>query len=285
MDIIALIFDYDDTLVPDSTTELIKSFGIDANIFWGTHFRKLFEQGFEPPFAYLKLILDFIGQGTPKKPYSNSDLFKFGATLEKKLFPGLKQLPSALKKIVKDTDPDIDIEFYVVSGGLEEIIKGNKFIDRNFKAVYGCRLGEDGNKELKYLKRVISFTEKTRFIFEINKGIKKGDSDKDPAAVNQFVEPEKRRIPFENMIYVGDGLTDVPCFSLLKQMGGDYYGVFDTKKDEKSKMKIYEQIMKKRRDISWHTPDYRPKADLGSLLRMSVQSIASTIIKKRHQAY
>jgi len=121
----------------------------------------------------------------------------------------------------------------------------------------------------------ISFTEKTKYIFSINKGLHQ-KARSDPYAVNHKVEPQNRRIPFENMIYVGDGLTDVPCFSLMQLNKGQAFGVFDPKKKDSPK-KAWEQLVAPRRVMSAHSPRYRPDDDLGAFLMMAVESICSRL--------
>lgn len=216
---LALVFDFDDTLVPDSTTSLLKEYAINIRKFWGEDVKALVNSGFDPPHAYLKLILDKIGPSKPLGELTNKDLRKFGEKVNRQFFPGVPSLFRDLRSTVAKF-PDIQIEFYVISGGLQEIIEGCQLIRKNFSGVYGCHLaGDTEHGPLKYIKRCITFTEKTRFLFEINKGLKSNLTQKNPYLVNQDVPQNKRRIPFNNMIYVGDGLTDIPCFSLLKYWG------------------------------------------------------------------
>lgn len=228
--IIALVFDFDDTLTDDSTTALLASVGIDPKKFWGTEAKALLDAGWAPTPAYLKLLLDNVGAGKPFGKLTNAKLREFGGTL--KFYPGLPQIFKDLKKqVAKHTASNPGIEFYVVSGGLQEVIGGSS-IAKHLTAYWGCEFAEERG-EIRHLKNIVSFTEKTKYLFQINKGLV---ADKNPYTVNEFVEPTQRRIPFENMIYVGDGLTDVPCFSLLKHFRGTSFGVFDaTKKDSPKK--------------------------------------------------
>lgn len=207
-DILAVIFDYDDTIVPDSTTQLLEYHDIDIKKFWENDFKKLLKSGYDLSHAYLKLILDNIGEDKPLGKLTNKDLREFGKIVQKKQYPGLSELIADLKKITKKNF--LNVEFYIISGGLEEIIKGNSFVSNNFNGIYGSLLaGNNEDSELKYIKRAITFTEKTRYLFEINKGIFPTMIKKNPMAVNREVKKENRRIPLENMIYIGDGLTDI----------------------------------------------------------------------------
>lgn len=115
-------------------------------------------------------------------------------------------------------------------------------------------------------------TEKTKFLFAINKGITDRDTHAKPYAVNEFVAPENRRIPFPNMIYIGDGLTDVPCFSMIQRFGGQTFGVFDPKK-EGSPKKAWEKLVVPKRVTTLNSPRFGKLDDLGSLLRAAVKRI------------
>lgn len=252
--IIAVIFDYDDTLVPDSTTQLLEYYGVESKSFWEVDFKRLVDEGYNPTNAYLKLILDKVGNDKPLGALTNNKLGEFGARVQRTQYPGLHELVRDLKKTVQK-HKDTDIEFFIISSGLEEIIKGNKFIQKHFSGVYGSLLaGDSEDSELKYIKRSITFTEKTRYLFEINKGISPEDSAKDPFSVNRDIKSEQRRIPFKNMIYIGDGLTDIPCFSLVNFYGGVSYGVLSTDKAASAKINIFNQLLRTKRVLGTYMP-------------------------------
>jgi hypothetical protein len=216
-DIIALVFDFDDTLAPDSTTKFLQAYGIDTAAFWQNEVKPLVESGFDQPTAYLNLILNQVGPDGRFGNLTNAALLEFGSSLDNDFYPGLPEFFDDIQAQVANSYKNIQVEFYVISGGLSEIIRGSKIVQKYFTSVYGCHLaGDTENGPLKYIKRSITFTEKTRYLFEIHKGLDPKETWKNPILVNQFLRPEERRVPFRNMIYVGDGLTDIPCFSLLK---------------------------------------------------------------------
>lgn len=159
-------------------------------------------------------MLDRIGQGLPLGLLSNRDLGDFGESLSSRFFPGLPALFPDLRALV-DEFRDISIEFYIVSGGLQDVIGGSNVVREWFDGFYGCQLGEDAHGVIRYVKRCVTFTEKTRYLFEINKGVRPEDSRTKPHLVNN--KAAIRRVPFRHMIYVGDGLTDIPCFSLVRK--------------------------------------------------------------------
>jgi len=284
MSILTVIFDYDDTLVPDTTSQLLSHYGIDPQEFWEGDFKELAEKGYCPTHAYLKLLLDKTMEGEPLEGLTNRKLRNFGAIAAKTQYKGLHGLFRDLRKIVNGYR-DIDIEFYIISGGLEEIIKGNPFVEKHFTGVYGCRLAgddESDNCELKYIKRCITFTEKTRYLFEINKGISPEESDQDHSAVNKQVDTIDRRIPFENMLYIGDGLTDIPCFSLIEKMKGVSCGIIHTERTASAKMKIFEQISLTKRTWGAYSPRYGSNHSLGDFIRQLIIQRCN-IIKREQQ--
>ena len=228
MTAIAVVFDFDDTLVPDSTTALLESRGIDAREFWSKLVPPLVDDGYDPPLAYLRLILDRVGRHMPFGMLRNQDLREFGALLDEQYFSGLPPMFEDLQNLVQEFR-DVSIEFYIVSGGLQEVIAGSNIVRDYFNGFYGCQLGEDEDGVIRYVKRCVTFTEKTRYLFEINKGVRVEKSRANPHLVNTMVQ--NRRIPFDRMIYVGDGLTDIPCFSLVRHGGGKTFGVLSKKQE------------------------------------------------------
>lgn len=270
--VIAVIFDFDDTLTDETTTKLLETHGIDPVEFWQRQNRELVEQeGWDPILAYLKLLLDHVGEGRPLGRLTNKKLKEFGSQLS--FYSGVKGLFADLRRIAaQHTISNPTVEFYVITSGLEEIVRGSK-ISHELTEIWGCQFAEERGI-IRHVKNVVSFTEKTRFLFEINKGIR--DSRKSPYSVNKEVKPEDRRVPFSNMIYVGDGLTDVPCFSLLQRNGGKGFGVFDPKK-EGSPKKGWETLVAPKRVHTLNSPRYGRKDDLGALIRTAVNEICTDL--------
>jgi phosphoserine phosphatase len=265
--IVAVVFDFDDTLTDDSATVLLEQNGIDARAFWqGTG--KLIDDGWDPPQAYLSLLLDQVGKGKPLGILTNAQLRAFGGTL--KFYTGIPELFDNLRNVVKEhrlSSPSI--EFYIISSGLEEVIRGTS-IASYFTEIWGARFAEIEGQVVRIIN-TISFTEKTKYLFAINKGLER-QCRRDPYTVNQKIAPDNRRVPFRNMIYVGDGITDVPCFSLMEQYDGKAFGVFDPTKDGSPK-KAWEQLVAPKRVTTMNSPRYGKKDDLGALLEAAVRQI------------
>lgn len=273
---IALIFDFDDTLVPDSTTLLLRNCGIDPQRFWNKDLKELIGRGYDPTLGFLRLLLDNVGPGKPLGVLSNAKLREFGASLDQRFHEGLPQLFVELRALAKEM-ANVNVEYYVISGGLQAVIEGSSIIRDHFAGVYGCQLEEVGDPPaLANIKRAINFTEKTRYLFEINKGITAAQSSKNPYLVNKDIRKSRRRIPFTNMVYVGDGLTDIPCFSLLKAHHSICFGVFDPTDETKAKRALLE-FLGPGRVVSMHAPRYRPKDELGALLRAHVANLCQRL--------
>jgi phosphoglycolate phosphatase-like HAD superfamily hydrolase len=282
-DTIAIVFDFDDTLVPDSTTMLLKKHGIDPVKFWTKDLEDLVQRGYDPTLGWLRLLLDNVGQDKPLGPLTNEALKQFGVSLDSHLYPGLPALFDDLNAIVKGFRT-ISIEYYLVSGGLQSVIEGMAMPSKYFTGVYGCQLEEAGDPPtLRYIKRAINFTEKTRYLFEINKGITPAEALLKPYLVNKEVGDDKRHVPFGQMIYVGDGLTDIPCFSLLKRYSGVPFGVFDPSNSAKAK-RAFIEFIKPGRVVGMHAPKYGPDDELGSLLRAAVATLCNKIVLDRGMA-
>jgi phosphoserine phosphatase len=282
--IIAVIFDFDDTLMPDSTTQLLRQRGIDGARFWQDAAERV-KAGYDETLSWLNLFLELIGAGKPLGMLTNHELGAFGATLEHQFFPGIPRLFTDLRKIA-EKGKDVSIEFYIISGGLKPILEATKVVTRYFSGVYASELGDDGKGGvLTHIKRAVTFTEKTRYLFEINKGVnavKGANGVPEPQLVNKDVPIPQRRVPIKNMIYVGDGLTDIPCFSVVgkgiaaDREPGTVFGIYDPKREETAK-RAYREFLKARRVDGIYSAKYGPSADLGQLLRLAVGTLAGRL--------
>lgn len=276
MAVVAVVFDFDDTLLPDSTSTLLREHGIDPDDFWSNKVRKLLDEGYDPPLAYLNLLLALVAPGQPLDGLTNGRLQEFGRSLDSSWFPGLPELFDDLRGLATEYR-DVSIELYIISGGLQAVMEGSDNVKKYFAGVYGCQLGEDFETgTVRYVKRCVTFTEKTRFLFEINKGITPAEAATQPHLVNQLIPEESRPVPFRNMIYIGDGLTDIPCFSLIQKSGGTTFGVFQP--GQESAKQAFQRLLDTGRVKSMHHPDYTPDAELGSLLRAAVATTCARVM-------
>jgi len=280
---LAVVFDFDDTLLPDSTTQLLRRHDIDPKKFWTKDVRALIRSGFDPSLAWLKLLIDNVGSGKPLGNLTKKSLREFGGSLDAAFYQGIPELFDDLRALVKKSKVG-EIEFYIVSGGLQDIVEGSKTVRKYFSGIYACDLEEDDSTgNVRHVKRCVTFTEKTKYLFEINKGIDPKKARRNPYLVNKNVEMSKRRIHFKNMFYVGDGLTDIPCFSLLKKLSGTAFGVFDPAQSKSARRALVE-FLKPDRVVSVHAPRYGKNDELGSLLRAAVGARCAQLKVEAKQA-
>ena len=257
---IAIICDCDNTLMPDLPSLLLKDNGIEPQNFWDA-IDGMVNDGWDPPIAWMTELIKLIQEGKIKQN-TNEKLAEFGASVE--TYPGASTFIDEINSKLAEQS-NILVEGYVVSSGIESMMKGSK-IGNSFTDIFGGRLYEkDGI--IAGIKSSITFTEKTKFIFAINKGITSQIREK-PYDVNDFIPFEERRIPFENMIYMGDGPSDIPCFSMIKKLGGTNIAI--DSKDEWSKKWEYEL---RNRKMDSFKPDYSDNSEL----RKKLESIISIL--------
>jgi haloacid dehalogenase-like hydrolase len=214
---IALVFDFDDTLAEDSTAAFVKSRGLDPQRQFYDIAAKRVTEGWDPPLAYLSLLCELVRDGA-LATIKRKDFAKFGSRM--KLFPGVPDFLTALrKKFLSEPgikEAGLSLHYYIVSGGIGDIIRSIS-IANMFKEIWACELDYDKNGVILRPKAIVSFTEKTKFLFFINKGISGAQSRETPYAVNVDLAPENRPVPFSHMVYVGDGPSDVPCMSVINK--------------------------------------------------------------------
>lgn len=251
--IIAIIFDFDITLSPKFQQEVIfDDWGVEAKIFWEESAQKI-TQGYDMEHAYLKTFIDY-GKRDQKYALNNQTLYEYGKKVN--LYDGLSRRDGShsifddLQMIVEQEEhkeKNIKLEYYCISGGITEMIQG-AFDEHNlsdhFKEIFACSLDEDEHGKLAYIKETVGHTIKTQKIYMIAKGVSPTRGD-NPSKVNEV--SKNLRIPFENMIFLGDGQTDIPAFSLINKSGGTSIAVYreikraDGTIDEQATMKPYNE--------------------------------------------
>jgi len=267
---IAVVFDFDDTLAPDTTSGYLQRHGIPPEDFWLREVNPLYADDWDPVPAYLHKMIEAAGQG--RIPLTRDSLAAWGA--EAPLHAGTDTIFARLRAVAEDANPNVTLEFYVISSGIGDVLRHTR-IAHEFKDIWSSEFhyGPDGNAL--FPKKIISFTDKTRYLFHIQKGLIGRQARGKPLEVNRKFEPGELRIPFSNMVFVGDGLTDVPCFSLLTKEKGLPIAVYD-RNHVKKWAKAYEFI-ENRRVSSLHSADYREGSDLSNFLAMAVANKAQRI--------
>jgi hypothetical protein len=273
---IAIIFDFDDTLAHDSTTDFLSSFGIDTKMFWSSENKKLIEAGWDPIPAYMYQMIEWSRNQNNGNKITKKKIESFGKNV--RFFEGVQRLFGHLSDFVEKNDSDFKVEFYVVSSGIGDLIRHSK-IAKHFKDVFASDFHYNEMGEICYPKKIVSFTDKTRYIFQISKGFVGRDYYNKPFEVNRKIESSQIRIPLCNMIFIGDGYTDVPCFSLLNKNRGTAFAVYDKANKEK-KYKAW-GFIEDGRVKNLHSVNYTKASDLISSIEMSIGSI----ITKAKNAY
>ena len=246
---VAIICDCDNTLMPDLPSLLLEDNGIEPQDFWDK-IDVLVKDGWDPPIAWMTKLIKLIREGKIKQN-TNEKLAEFASSVD--VYSGADTFVNEINSKL-EAESNISVEGYVVSSGIESMMKGSK-IANTFTDIFGGNFYEKAGI-IAGIKSSITFTEKTKFIFAINKGITSQIREK-PYDVNNFIPDEDRRIAFEDMIYLGDGPSDIPCFSMIEKLGGNCIAI--DSKDEWSKNWEYELRSRK---MDSYKPDYTKNSDL-----------------------
>ncbi len=275
--IIAIVYDYDQTLSPTYMQEevLFPRFGIDSRKFWQRCGELVKEQGFDNELAYMKAMLDYLGMDRP----TNAELRELGKDMT--FYPGLPEMFEEFRSGLLNAEHEahgIRVEHYIISSGLKVMIEGSRLAPF-VRAIFGCEFAEENDGRISFPKRVISHTTKTQFLFRINKGLLDMSQD-----VNDHMPPEIRPVPFPHMIYVGDGPTDVPCFTVMRKNGGQALAVYNPDDPTRGSFKKCYQLSTHADRVKHIAPsDYRRGSHLRLLLEQMVEEIADNIVEERRR--
>jgi phosphoserine phosphatase len=218
----AVAYDFDGTLAPGNMQEyqFLPELGIAPEAFWEEANAMAREHQADDVLVYMNLML--LKAQQHKVPVRREDFKKRGEAV--KFFDGVPGWFERMNAYAKGRD--VDLKHYLISSGNEEIFAGTS-IAKCFEAVYASKYLFDENGVAQWPALAINYTTKTQFLFRINKGVK---DISDNLAVNKYVPKGERPVPFENMVFIGDGATDIPCFRLVKEQGGLSVAVYPPKK-------------------------------------------------------
>ncbi len=260
--ILAICYDFDKTLSPDDMQSqgYIQSLEQGVKEFW-TESNKLAEdKQIDQILAYMYMMaLKAHGKFIVNKDKLRGD----GAKI--KLFPGVETWFKRVNQY--GADRGITVKHYIISSGLQEMIEGTS-IRQNFDKIYACSFFYDDGGVAIWPAQVVNYTNKTQFLFRIEKGA----LDINDSRVNDFVSPENYAVPFRNMIYIGDSETDIPCMKLVNAKGGYSVGVFNPETQDKTK------VLKMLHDnrIRYFVPaDYSEGTDLEILIKEIIDKTAA----------
>jgi len=297
--VIACIWDFDRTLIPGYMQQpIFKAYGVDAEAFWQevNALPEIYEKRgirVSDDTIYLNHLISYVRNG-PLKGLNNARLHELGAELS--FFPGLPHFFKELEKVVHSQrayrSHDITLEHYIISNGLAEMIRGSQ-IAPFVENIYGCELIENPcpprfNRqseldmetagEISQIGFTVDNTIKTRFIFEINKGCNKNPD----IQVNASMRPEDRRIPIKNMIYIADGPSDVPVFSVVTRGGGKTYAVYED--GNQKEFAQNDSLLRSGRIQAYGPANYTESSSTSMWLKMHVADICDRIVRDRENA-
>ena len=214
---VGLIYDFDETLSVDymQSFGLIQSLGMSPDTFW----KKANLWSANNNADQITGTMYYFMKTAKEKGVSLSRevLKNFGRNIE--YYNGVLTWFERINNFGRALD--LDIEHYIISSGYEEIVEGTE-IRKYFKDVFACSFAYGDDDQPVWPARVVNYSIKTQFLAKINKGLGKNDD----IAVNEFTPEDERRIPFKQMIYVGDGMTDIPSMKLTKDRGGNAIAVY-----------------------------------------------------------
>ncbi len=216
----AIVYDFDGTLAPGNMQEhhFIPKIKIKKEKFWREADELVDKHQADPILMYMHLMLRKADEAGVS--IRRNDFKEHGRKI--RLFEGVLGWFDRITKYGKSKD--VRIEHYLVSSGNAEIIAGTP-IKRKFKKIYASKFLFNQNDIAIWPALAINYTTKTQYLFRINKG---AHDLSDNTGINKFTARKDRPIPFENMIYIGDGDTDIPCFRLVKDQGGTSIAVYKT---------------------------------------------------------
>ncbi|MBE5841973.1 MAG: haloacid dehalogenase-like hydrolase [Butyrivibrio sp.] len=261
--VVAICYDFDKTLTPDDMQAqgYIQSVGYDVPQFWRESNQMSQENDMDQNLAYMYKMME---EAQGKVLFTKKSLMEYGAKVA--LFPGVDTWFDRIREY--GLSRGIIVEHYIISSGLKEMIEGTEIAKNGaFEKIYASSFYYDKNNVAKWPAQVINYTNKTQFLFRIQKGV----LDVNDPAVNDFFEPEDLRVPFRNMVYIGDSDTDIPCMRLVNSNGGHSIGVYNCETGDKAK--VYRMMNEER--IKYFAPaDYSEGTELDTLVKTIIDRTA-----------
>ncbi len=260
--IVAFLYDFDKTLC---TTDMqnyafIPSLGMTPGEFWAEANGFGRTHRIDGILAYMyTMITESDKRG---KPLTRQSLVEKGRDIV--LFPGVESWFGRINDFGESQG--VQVEHYIISSGLREIIEGST-IHQEFKEIYASEFYYDETGRPVWPKLAVNFTAKTQFVYRINKGVLDVSDDK---TLNDSMPDDSKRVPFTNMIYVGDGLSDVPCMKMMRSYGGEAIAVY-----QESNRQGVEDLMAKGRVDFIFPADYSAGTALEATAKDIIRKMAT----------
>lgn len=277
---VALIYDFDGTLSPSNMQEydFLKAIGVkDKQKFWAENAEMVSKQNASSILCYMRLMLD--KARAAHVSIKRQQFVDFGKSIE--LYKGVKEWFGLINELGKEVG--VNIEHYINSSGLREMIEGTS-IAKEFKEIYACSFMYEDDVAV-WPAVAVDFTAKTQFLFMINKGISQVC---DNARVNEYKPDEERAVPFQHMLYFGDGETDIPCMKLVKQQGGCSFAVYKPRNPQKKA--AAEKLVKENRVNFVCQADYSKGSEIYKVVEALIHKIKynydfRTLEKNNHKKF
>ena len=261
--VLAICYDFDKTLSPDDMQAqgYILSVGYDVKKFWDESNGLASANDMDNNLAYMwKMVQE--AQGV--MVFNKEILAEYGSKV--KLFDGVEDWFERIRTYGKKNN--VIVEHYIISSGLKEMIEGTKMAKEGaFEKIYASSFYYNNRGVAIWPAQVINYTSKTQFLFRIEKGV----LDVNDPGVNEYFPPEEIRVPFRNMVYIGDSDTDIPCMKLVNTYGGHSIGVYSAVTHDKAK--VY-KMMRDNRIRYYAMADYSDGAELDELIKAIIDRTA-----------
>ena len=270
--VLALCYDFDKTLSPTDMQAqgYIQSVGYDISEFWKKTNILASENDMDGNLAYMYVMMD---EARGRLIFNRKSLEEYGSRV--KLYPGVAEWFDRINAYGREKE--ISVEHYIISSGLKEMIDGTEIAKKGvFSKIYASSFYYDERGIAVWPAQVVNYTNKTQFLFRIVKGV----LDVNDNGVNEYFPPEKLRVPFRNMVYIGDSDTDIPCMKLVNVNGGHSIGVYDP--ETQNKKRVY-KMLKDNRIRCFAPADYRDGSELDSLVKAVIDKTAAfEVLENKH---
>ena len=262
--VLAVCYDFDKTLTPTDMQAqgYIQSVGYDVEEFWAKTNRLSEANDMDGNLAYMYVMMD---EARGRLIFNKEKLAEYGSGV--KLFPGVAEWFERVNRYGQEKG--VTVEHYIISSGLKEMIDGTEIAKKGvFKKIYASSFYYDERGVAVWPAQVINYTNKTQFLFRIEKGVLDINDDK----VNDYFAPENLRVPFRNMVYIGDSDTDIPCMKLVNINGGHSIGVYNP--ETRNKERVHKMLQDNR--VRYIAPaDYTEGSELDNLLKSIIEKTAA----------
>lgn len=262
--VVAICYDFDKTLSPDDMQAqgYIQSVGYDVADFWIESNGLAQDNDMDQNLAYMYKMIE---KARGRVLFTQKNLRDYGSKVS--LFPGVEDWFQRIRAY--GADHGVIVEHYIISSGLREMIEGTSVARSGaFKRIYASSFYYDRDGVACWPAQVVNYTNKTQFLFRIEKGV----LDINDPCVNDSFSPEEMRVPFRNMIYIGDSDTDIPCMKLVTAYGGHSIGVYNA--DTGDKAKVYKMMRDGR--VRYYAPaDYSEGTELDTLVKAILRRTAA----------